>query len=174
MKYQAGIHNDKMIPGLKRLVDEVHSNSGKIAFQLAHGGRQVPRKLIGLRPLAPSGKGRDPISLNKAKKMDESEIEDVIFAFVEAARLINPVLGKKAMMLVGGLKRFGQFEELIEKNWTVFLSMSRALNMEPFLIKKFRDGKKREASCISCNRCFAAVFNDLPLKCYAKGIPGIS
>ena len=56
MKYQTGIHNDNMIPGLKKLADEVHLNDGKIAFQLAHGGRQVPKKLIGLPPLAPSNK----------------------------------------------------------------------------------------------------------------------
>ena len=41
----------RKLPGLKKLADEVHLNDGKIAFQLAHGGRQVPKKLIGLPPL---------------------------------------------------------------------------------------------------------------------------
>ena len=326
MKYQTGIHNDKMIPGLKKLVDEVHLNDGKIAFQLVHGGRQVPKKLIGVSPLAPSDKGRDPVSLNKAKMMNESEILEVIAAFVEAskravesgvdaiqlhcahgflineflspffnvrqdnwggtderrfnflkkiileikktlpnevpllvkinvndftpkegitpelakkyvkwlvdlnidgvelscgtfysfhtvrgeipikelayglpkwmrflarlqfkkfvslckfeeaynlqaAKLIKPVLKDSALLLVGGLKRLAQFEELIEKNHTDFISMSRAFIREPHLVKSFKGGKTEEASCISCNKCFAAVFNNIPLNCYANGIP---
>ena len=86
MKYQTGIHNDKMIPGLKKLVDEVHLNGGTIAFQLVHGGRQVPKKLIGQPPLAPSSRGRDPVSLNKGKMMEESEIREVIESFANAAK----------------------------------------------------------------------------------------
>lgn len=35
-KYQAGIHNDSMIDGLKKLTDSVHQAGGRIAFQLAH------------------------------------------------------------------------------------------------------------------------------------------
>lgn len=326
MKYQTGIHNDKMMSGLRKLVDEVHLNEGKIAFQLVHGGRQVPKKLIGVPPLAPSSKGRDPVSLNKAKMMEESEIWEVIVAFAEASRraveagadavqlhcahgflineflspffndrqdnwggsderrfrflreiileikkdlpneipllvklnvndftpqegitpelakqyvewlvdlnidgvelscgtfysfhtvrgeipikelsyglprwmrflaklqfkkmvplckfeeaynlqaakLIKPVLGEVAMLLVGGLKRLSHIEELIEKNHTDFISMSRAFNREPFLIKSFKDGKTEEASCISCNKCFAAIFNNIPLSCYINGIP---
>ena len=85
MKHQAGIHNDNMLPGLRKLVDEVHLNDGKIAFQLVHGGRQAPKKVMGMPPLAPSGKGRDPVSLNKAKMMTESDIREVIAAFAEAA-----------------------------------------------------------------------------------------
>lgn len=326
MKYQTGIHNDNTIPGLKKLVDEVHLNGGKIAFQLAHGGRQVPKKLIGQPPLAPSSKGRDPVSLNKAKMMEETEIREVIESFanaakraaeagadavqlhcahgflineflspffndrhddwggsaerrflflrdiilevkkglskeipllvklnvndftpkegvtpelakkyvqwlvdlnidgvelscgtyytfhtvrgeipikelayglprwmrflaklqfkkmvslckfeeaynLHAAKLIKPILGETAMLLVGGLKRLQHFEELIEKNYTDFISMSRAFNREPFLVKSFYDGETGESSCISCNKCFAAIFNNIPLNCYAQGIP---
>lgn len=326
VKYQTGIHNDKMISGLSKLVEAVHLNGGKIAFQLAHGGRQAPKKLTGLPPLAPSGKGRDPVSLNKAKMMGDLEIQKVIVAFAEAAnraveagadaiqlhgahgylineflspffndrrdkwggsdqgkfrflreiileikkdlpseipllvklnvndftpkkgitpelakkyvewlvdlkidavelscgtyysfhtvrgeipmtelayglprwmrflaklqfkkmiplcefqeaynlqaaKLIKPALGEAAMLLVGGLKRLSLMEELIEENYTDFISMSRALIREPFLVKNFKEGKAEEASCISCNKCFAAMFNNIPLNCYTNGIP---
>jgi len=79
-RLQTGIHQDEMIAGLKELAGAVHQNGVKIMFQLAHGGRQVPKKLIGQAPLAPSSKGRDPVSLSKAKKMQEPEIRDVIHA----------------------------------------------------------------------------------------------
>jgi len=36
---QTGIHDDSMIPGLKKLVDAIHQESGKIFFQIAHAGR---------------------------------------------------------------------------------------------------------------------------------------
>ena len=326
MKYQTGIHRDEMIAGLKELVGAVHQNGGKIMFQLTHGGRQVPKKLIGEAPLAPTSKGRDPASLNKAKKMEEPEIWEVINSFAEASRraaeagadavqfhsahgflineflspffndrqddwggsderrfrflkeiileskknlpddmpilvklntndftpkkgitpelakkyvewlvdlnidgielscgtyytfhtlrgeiplkelahglprwmrfvaklqfkkmvplcefeeaynlqaakIIKPVMGEIPLLLVGGLRRLSHIEELIEKNYTDFISMSRPFNREPFLVKSFKEGKVEEASCISCNKCFAAIFNNIPLNCYVKGIP---
>jgi len=69
------------------------------------------------------------------------------------------------------IKRLAQFEELIENNHTDFISMSRAFIREPYLVKSFKGGNTVEASCISCNKCFAAVFNNIPLNCYEKGIP---
>jgi 2,4-dienoyl-CoA reductase-like NADH-dependent reductase (Old Yellow Enzyme family) len=325
-KYQTGIHCDEMIAGLKKLVEAVHQNGGKIALQLAHGGRQVPKKLVREAPLAPSSKGRDPVSLNKAKKMEEPEIREIILAFAEAskraaeagadavqlhcahgylineflspffndrqdewggsderrfrflkeiileikkslpddmpilvklntndftpkegitpelakkyvewlvdlkidgvelscgtyysfhglrgeipikelayglprwmrpvaklqfkkivplcefeeaynlhaAKIIKPVMGEIPLLLVGGLRRLSHIEELIEKNYTDFISMSRPFIREPFLVKKFKEGEVEEASCISCNKCFAAIFNNIPLNCYVKGIP---
>ncbi|KAG0315725.1 hypothetical protein BGZ97_007893, partial [Linnemannia gamsii] len=37
----AGIYSDDHIPGLKRVVDFVHSTGGKIGIQLAHAGRKA-------------------------------------------------------------------------------------------------------------------------------------
>ena len=67
---QVGIHSDEMIPGLKRLVQEVHEHGGKIVFQLAHAGRQTTRKITGHAPIGPSGKGRDPIYLRQTQRND--------------------------------------------------------------------------------------------------------
>ena len=36
MPNQTGIQNDDMIWGLTQLVDEIHNNGGKVAFQLVH------------------------------------------------------------------------------------------------------------------------------------------
>jgi 2,4-dienoyl-CoA reductase-like NADH-dependent reductase (Old Yellow Enzyme family) len=43
---QSGIHSDSMINGLQELVQAVHANGAKIAFQLNHGGRQCPGEII--------------------------------------------------------------------------------------------------------------------------------
>ena len=82
---QIGIHSDEMIPGLKRLVQEVHEQDGKIVFQLAHAGRQTTREVTDQRPIGPSGKGRDPIFFVKPREMTEDDINETIQSFGKAA-----------------------------------------------------------------------------------------
>jgi len=322
---QAGIHDDRLIPGLTHLVNAVHEAGGLIAFQLAHGGRQCPKKVIGKAPLAPSGFGRDPASMNKPAAATEADIQDVIASFAKAAKRafdagadaiqlhcahgyllneflspffnrrhdqwggspennfrmlrqtilaiqktvgqdrvvmvkintddftpkkgitrdlaaqyaawladlgvaalevssgtyytfhtvrgdvpvddlarslpwwmrpmakvifkrqvfpcrfkklyhlpaaekIKPVIGNMPLILVGGVRTLGEMEKVLSESKADFLSMSRPFIREPFLAKRMKQGKTKEASCISCNKCFAAVFNGLPLRCYVDGL----
>jgi 2,4-dienoyl-CoA reductase-like NADH-dependent reductase (Old Yellow Enzyme family) len=324
---QIGIASDKQLAGLAKLVDRVHKAGGIVAAQLAHGGRQCPKALIGRKPLAPSGFGRDPASLNKPKAVLESDIHEIIDAFIAAAKraqqagfdaiqlhcahgyllneflspffnrrkdkwggtpannfrivkdiirgiraeignhmpvlvklntndftprpgidpdlaaryagwlveldiaaleissgtyysfhtvrgdvpidgmaealswwmrpiakmvfkkqieacrfkslynlsaaeVIKPVLGDIPLILVGGVRRLSEMEEVLAAKKADFLSMSRPLVREPFLPKHLRKGKTDEAACVSCNKCFAAVYNGLPLRCYVSGETG--
>jgi len=326
--HQTGIHSDDMIPGLKKLTDAVHRESGKIAFQLVHAGRQTTRGLIGQTPLGPSSRGRDPVNFVKPKEMTEDEIREIVTAFgeaarraveagadgiqlhgahgylineflspffntrtdawggtdanqfrflkelvleiqktvpksmpvlvklstndytpkagitpslavkyaewlaelridgvetscgsaiysymnmcrgdvptaelvkglswwekpigrlmigklegkydlgegynLEAARIIKPVLGDTPLFLVGGMRTVAHMEEVLENNDADFISMSRPFIREPFLVNKIKDGKMDKVSCVSCNRCLAAIPNDIPIYCYNKGFP---
>ena len=324
---QIGIHTDAMIPGLKCLAGTVHENGSKIAFQLAHGGRQAPKQLIGTKPLAPSNQGRDPVTMNKPQQMTEEMIEETIEAFasaagraakagadavqihaahgflvneflspffnkrrdkwggsdenrfrflseiikrikarapgdmavlvkmntidytplkgitpqlaavyakwlteigvdaielscgtyytfkglrgdipvpemaagvplwmrpvayvklnyqkrgntfahaynLEAAKRIKPEMGDTPLILVGGMRKLAQMAEIVESGHADLVSMSRPFIREPFLVKRFRQNKTSEAACISCNKCFAAMFNEIPIKCYVVGLPG--
>ena len=63
VKHQTGIHNNTMIPELKKVVEAVHERGGKIIFQLTHAGRQTTKETIGRIPMGPSDKGRDPMVL---------------------------------------------------------------------------------------------------------------
>lgn len=328
MPKQAGIHTDEMIPGLRRLVEAVHQHGVKIALQLAHGGMQTSKAIIGQAPLAPSGGLRNPMTFGKCKEMTQLEIEETILAFSQAARraaeagadavqvhgahgyliseflspffnrrkdswggsdegrfrivqeiiqqtrkvlpdttpilfkmntndftpkegvtpevakkyagwlrklgidgvelscgtfftfhmvrgeipskelmkvlpgwmrplaklqfrklrprcsfveaynlaaaeMIKPELGEVPLMLVGGVRRLSHMEELVERKYADMVSMSRPFIREPFLVKRFREGKADQASCISCNKCFAAIANDLPLRCYVDGLPAL-
>ena len=85
-KYQTAIHHENMIEGLKKLVAAVHQAGGKIAFQLAHCGRQTTKDKIGQTPLAPSSRGRDPVNFVKPKEMTEDEIREIVKAFGAAAQ----------------------------------------------------------------------------------------
>jgi len=327
-KFQTSIHHDRMIEGLKKLADAVHQASGKIAFQLAHCGRQTTKKMTGQTPLAPSSRGRDPMNFVKPKEMTEDEIMEMIKAFgaaakravqagadavqlhgahgyliseflspffnirtdswggsdenrfrflkevfheikkmvpdgfpvlvkmntndytpkegiipslaaiyagwlaelgidgvevscgttnysymnmcrgdvptpellqslawyekpigrlmigklegkydleegynLEAAMMIKPVLGDTPLFLVGGMRRVSHMEEVLENNYADFISMSRPFIREPFLANKIKEGKTDKVSCVSCNRCFAGIANNLPVYCYNKGFP---
>jgi 2,4-dienoyl-CoA reductase-like NADH-dependent reductase (Old Yellow Enzyme family) len=325
-EYQTGVSEDKHVAGLTRLVDAVHRAGGVIALQIAHGGRQCPRKLIGQPPLAPVGFGRDPASLSKPVAATPTDIEQIIDAFVAAARrvrqagadalqlhcahgyllneflspffnrrrdrwggspenrfrllkeiiqairseigdtlplmvklntddftpqpgiqpslaaqyarwladlgiaaleissgtyytfhtvrgevpiddlvralpwwmrpmakmifknqvgpcrfeefyhlaaaaMIKPAVGRVPLILVGGVRRLAEMERVLAEKKADFLSMSRPFIREPFLARRLKAGKSEAASCISCNKCFAAVFNGMPLRCYVEGLP---
>jgi len=330
-KYQIGIHSDEMIPGLRKLVEAVHVEGAKIAFQLAHSGLQGFESVIGQVPLGPTAKIRNPFSFEKPREMNEEQIQEMIEAFakaagrteeagadalqlhgahgfliseflspylnqrkdkwggsdenrfrfvkevfmeirkilsdgmpilikmnvndytpktgvtpelakkyagwlvelgingvelscgtfftthvirgdvpaddyaraavslglpkwmkflakfnlkrlaskcgfeegynLEAAKIIKPVLGEVPLILVGGMRKLSFMEELIEEKYADLISISRPFIREPFLVKKFKEGKAEEASCVSCNNCFAAICNNLPLRCYNEGLP---
>jgi 2,4-dienoyl-CoA reductase-like NADH-dependent reductase (Old Yellow Enzyme family) len=80
---QVGIHDDRMVPGLKRLAAAVHQQGGKVFAQLAHAGSQsrVPEN----RPLAPS-----PIPNALTGRLvdaaGDAEIQEAIAAFATGAR----------------------------------------------------------------------------------------
>ena len=327
-KNQTGIYEDRMIPGLKKLVDAVHQAGGRIAFQIAHCGRQTTKSMVGTTPLAPSSRGRDPMYFVKPKEMTEDQIVETIKAFgaaarraveagadgiqlhgahgyliseflspyfnirtdswggsdenrfrflkeiyaevkkavpdgfpvmvklnandytpkkgvtpplatkyagwlaelgidavevscgatnysymnmcrgdvpkaemiqglswwekpighlmlgklvgkydlvegynLETAKMIKPVIGDTALFLVGGMRTVSQMEEVLEKKYANFISMSRPFIREPFLVNKIKEGKMERVSCVSCNRCLAAVANGIPVYCYNKGFP---
>ena len=328
VKHQIGIHHDDMIPGLKKLTEAVHHEGGRIAFQLAHAGRQTIKGIIGQTPLGPSAKGRDPVNFVKPKAMSEDQIHDAIQAFglaasraveagadgiqlhaahtylinqflspffnhrtdawggsvenrfrflkevvvetkkalpegmpllvklntrdhtpqegitpplaatyagwlvelgidglelscgstlyawanmsrgsipvdelveslpwwkkpigrivmnrmvgkydleegynLKAATMIKPTIGGIALFLVGGLRRISHMEEIVRNGHADLISMSRPFIREPSIVKKMREGSTDTVSCVSCNRCFAAVVNNMPLRCYNAGFP---
>ena len=81
-----GIWHDDFIPGLKKLVEKIHTYDSKIFIQLSHGGRQTSSDYIGgTQPVAPSvipcplgGEIPEEISIEK--------IEEISRDFGEAAR----------------------------------------------------------------------------------------
>jgi 2,4-dienoyl-CoA reductase-like NADH-dependent reductase (Old Yellow Enzyme family) len=80
---QLGIYDDKLIPGLRAMVDAVHKRDGKIVAQLAHSGMLAIPKLINSAPLAPSaieGLSEDPL-----QEMMLEDIQATIEAFGQAA-----------------------------------------------------------------------------------------
>jgi len=322
-KLQTGIHTNEMIPGLKRLVDTVHGEGGKIFFQISHAGRQTKKSLAGRQPLGPSSFDRDPMNMVKAAEISESEIQETITAYgeaatrafeagadgiqlnaahgylinqflspyfnkrrdnwggsdenrfrylkaviqisrknipdgmpisiklntqdftpqegiipamaakfagwikdldiqgielssgsavyaflnmsrgevplkemvdglpgwkkpmgkmmlrkmvgkftlkegynVDAAKLIKPRLNGTLLGVVGGFRRLSHMEEVVDKGYADLISMSRPFIREPQILNQFKEGKRDEVSCKSCNKCLAAVANEQPVRCF--------
>jgi 2,4-dienoyl-CoA reductase-like NADH-dependent reductase (Old Yellow Enzyme family) len=88
---------------------------------------------------------------------------------VDAAKKIKPELGTIPLSVVGGLRRSEHMAEVIEKGHADLISMSRPFIREPFIVKKFKEGKADAVSCVSCNKCLAAAANNMPVRCYNKG-----
>ncbi|HYB21928.1 MAG TPA: FAD-dependent oxidoreductase [Thermodesulfobacteriota bacterium] len=80
-----GLHEDRLIPGLKELVKQVHLRGAKISTQLHHAGRQINAlALNGIFPvscssIAPAMEGIVPRALKIA------EIEELVEAFGQGA-----------------------------------------------------------------------------------------
>lgn len=90
---------------------------------------------------------------------------------LEAAKTIKPLLGNTSLVLVGGMRTVSHMEKILENNDADFISMSRPFIREPFLVNKIKEGKMDKVSCVSCNRCLAAIPNKMPVYCYNRGLP---
>jgi len=79
--------------------------------------------------------------------------EDQEGYFVQNAARIKSAVSIPVSGL-GGIRSFSVMEKLIEKGKVDLISMSRSFIRQPFLIKKFHEGKIQKSECISCNKCF--------------------
>jgi dimethylglycine catabolism A len=51
---EVGIYDDRFLPGLTRLVEEIHRTGAKASIQLGHGGGHTRMDICGETPIAPS------------------------------------------------------------------------------------------------------------------------
>jgi 2,4-dienoyl-CoA reductase-like NADH-dependent reductase (Old Yellow Enzyme family) len=91
---------------------------------------------------------------------------------LDAAKMIGAERDGLRLILVGGMRRVAHMEEVLEQGYADYISMARPLIREPFLVKRFKEGKQDEATCISCNNCMISLMKGLPLRCYVDGLPG--
>jgi 2,4-dienoyl-CoA reductase-like NADH-dependent reductase (Old Yellow Enzyme family) len=103
------------------------------AIELSGGTVASPEKLVPVRP---------------GKLTPEREVY-----YREAAKLYKQKV-KIPLMLVGGIRSYEIAYELVKSGTTDYVSMSRPLICEPGLVKRWQEGNRRKADCISCNSCF--------------------
>lgn len=100
---QVGISRREHVPGLGRLVDEVHAAGAAIGIQLEHCGRQ---KFLGTAPIkTASDVSWDYVESQYGERpvpMTEEEIASVVAAFADAASLAGYDI---IMVATGGAAR---------------------------------------------------------------------
>jgi len=137
-----GINDDQYIQRYRELVDHVHANGAKIAMQINHCGRQTTKDMTGTQTIAPSAI-RDKMLLDKPRAMTEKEIERAITSF-----------GKGAKM-----------EDVIKKSDADYISLCRALIVNPGFPEKIAGGSREPSKCIHCNLCVCNMYTS-PLRCF--------
>ena len=90
---QLGIHEDSLIPGLRRLADAIRSGGAASAIQITHAGGRTTAAVTG-EPVAPSAVA-DPMSGETPRSLSAGEIEALTGAFVRAAGRAAEAPGRK-------------------------------------------------------------------------------
>ena len=90
---------------------------------------------------------------------------------IDACRIIKSNVSGMAVFAVGGWRHINEMEDAVAKGETDFIAMCRPFIREPNLVNRLKKGKTDKASCKNCNKCLAALPNDIPVQCYYKGFP---
>jgi 2,4-dienoyl-CoA reductase-like NADH-dependent reductase (Old Yellow Enzyme family) len=83
---------------------------------------------------------------------------------VEAARKIKEHV-TVPVIVVGGIRRLKDIEEIIGENKADYVSMGRPFVIEPDIVARFFGGQQEESRCLNCGYCVQGVSN-AKLKCY--------
>ncbi|MHB1417194.1 MAG: NADH:flavin oxidoreductase [Chloroflexota bacterium] len=81
---QVGAYDDVLIPGLRRLADEVHRAGAAICLQINHAGALAPREATGEQPAGPSDVP-PPQATEAPRALTQDEIRGIVESFARAA-----------------------------------------------------------------------------------------
>jgi len=104
------------------------------------------------------------------KKLDKKYYFQESFN-LEAARVIKPKLNNVPLLLVGGIRRVSNMEKILTHGDAEFISMCRPLIRDPHTVRKIESGEITTVACVNCNKCLAAIPNNLPTRCYNRRWP---
>jgi len=86
---ELGIYDDRFLPGLTRLVDEIHRHGAKASIQLGHGGGHTRLDICGETPIAPSAIPHPVYEVTfetiVPQEMSRARIAETVAAFAAAA-----------------------------------------------------------------------------------------
>ncbi len=82
-RWQMGVYDDRLLPGLEQMASAVHKEGGRIVMQINHSGCMASAQLTGRQSIGPSPFEREPGQASK--EMDTADIERITRAFADAA-----------------------------------------------------------------------------------------
>jgi 2,4-dienoyl-CoA reductase-like NADH-dependent reductase (Old Yellow Enzyme family) len=86
---QLGIHDDAMIPNLRKLTKRVHASNGKIAMQIVHAGVQTVMREKKDQPIWGPSPVYNKLFRKTPKAMTQKEIKATVQAFARAAHRVK-------------------------------------------------------------------------------------
>jgi 2,4-dienoyl-CoA reductase-like NADH-dependent reductase (Old Yellow Enzyme family) len=66
---------------------------------------------------------------------------------------------------VGGIRKLGDMETIVQNGLSDFVAMSRPFIIEPGIVNGFMKQSQAESGCINCGYCFIGVFSN-DVRCY--------
>ncbi len=69
------------------------------------------------------------------------------------------------VIVVGGIRRLSDIEDIIINNRSDFVSLCRPFIIEPNIVRKLKSGEQVESRCINCGYCLFGVMSN-SLRCY--------
>ena len=111
----------------------MHENASVNAIELSGGTVASPEKLMPVRP-------------GKLTRKQEVYYREAAMLYKQKVTI--------PLILVGGIRSYEVADKLVKSDTTDYISMSRPLICEPGLVKRWKEGDRRKAECISCNSCF--------------------
>src|SRR5262245_17156463 len=85
---ELGIYDDRFLPGLTRLGDEIHHGEAKASIQLGHAGGHTRRDICGETPVAPSAIPHPVFEITNETivpgEMSRERIAEAVAAFAKA------------------------------------------------------------------------------------------
>jgi NADPH2 dehydrogenase len=81
---QLGIHTERHLESLAKLVKAIHAEGSAVAIRLAHAGARTSELIIGEQPIGPSiiNFGKD---FDVSREFDEGDVEEIVLYFVHSA-----------------------------------------------------------------------------------------
>lgn len=130
------------------------------AEDLLDGGLTLDQSVRIARWLAEEGIDAIEISAGAVEGTVRSARTDIKTPEQEAyllpyAREFSKAVGSVPIILVGGMRSLGAIQKVLKEGCVDYVSICRPLIMEPNLIKRWREGDKEKARCISCNLCYS-------------------
>jgi 2,4-dienoyl-CoA reductase-like NADH-dependent reductase (Old Yellow Enzyme family) len=79
------VSDDKYIPTLRKLTNEIHKHGTKVALQIMHCGRQTSEAICGSQPVSCSGTGSAQVLYDQPRALTLSECKNTVKQFGNSA-----------------------------------------------------------------------------------------
>ena len=148
----------RITEGIRRVAGPDYPVFIKLGLKDYHPRGQTVAEAVEIAKILEAG-GMDAFELSEG--VEESRFNHVrqdamAPYYVDECREARRALGVP-VILVGGMRRLADMEKILSDGMADAVSMCRPFIMDPYLVKKFREGVTDYSACTSCNGCLQSM-----------------